>query len=112
MTVKDLREVDNGDELTITTESGEEFTAMVTGHEHDPSDNYTKGYVRCNFEDGLWEQVKDRVDSEVLDLRQTYARKSGRLSDTELYGTVWPEPAETSEPEYVSMGEVESVEVV
>jgi hypothetical protein len=108
----DLRAASNGETVRVILESGEVFEAMLTGYQHDPSDDYVKGFVSANLEGGLWEQVKDRVDSEVLKVRQDYSRKAGRITETDLYGTVWPEPAETSEPEYKSLGDVKTIEQV
>ena len=107
----ELRELSNGDRLAVTLESGEEFTAMVTSHQYDAATDHADGWAYCNFEGGLWEQVNDRVDSEVLTLRQSYARRTGEADDIQVDGTVWPDGGEHPSEE-ITLGVAESVQKV
>ena len=102
----DLRDISRGDEITVQTEDGETFSGQVVGYEKEQSDNYRKGWVHADFEGGFWDQVKDRVDSEVLRVEQKFARKTGTPKKATVIGTTWND----EKPEYVEIGTVSSVE--
>jgi len=108
MTLINLRNYTNGDRLTVTLESGETFDGVVSDRDGDSSDTYGKGWVRITFEGDLWEQVNDRVDSEVLELRQDFSRVRGDPQTPELYGHIWPEDS-VGDPEYVKLGNVAEI---
>lgn len=105
----DLRDYETGDRVTVVLEDGEEFTGVVTDRDYDEADDYSRGYYSAAFEGDWWDRVNDRVESEVLRLRQDYARRSGRPLDATLYGHVWRgEVREASEPEYKELGPIAS----
>lgn len=113
MTVPDLTEYDAGDQIRVVTEHDEEFELQVVDYTHDPI-QYPKdrSYTQMALEgEDVWEQVKDRLDSEVLNMDQSSRMGSEELEPPLLYGTIWVgEPEEASEPEYEALGEVESIE--
>lgn len=84
----DLRELDDGDRVTITIRGGERLTATVIDPQHDPADEYGRGFWSAAFEGGLWGQVADRFDSEVLHLTQTFDRRTGEPGTPMASGTV------------------------
>lgn len=107
----DLRDVENGDELTIELETGETFTGTAVDIEHEHADDYGSGHVEFAFEGDWWERINDRVDTEVLSVRQTLKRRTSEPGDVSLAGVVWRgEPKETSTSEYVELGEVSEVD--
>lgn len=104
---------DVGDVFTITLETGETLEdAEVVGKDHDPGvDTYDRSWTSLTLEGGWWEQVNDRVDSEVLQLDQKTNRGSDEWQPATVLGHVWVgDPKEASEPEYEELGTVESVE--
>lgn len=104
----DFRDVEIDDEIKLTLTSGESFTGIISSKEYDPAD-ITKGYISLGFEGDLWDQVKDRVDSEVLQIRQDLARKTGDPKEAVLTGTVWVgEDEESSVSEYQTLGTIQS----
>jgi hypothetical protein len=111
MTV-DLREFGRGDRVTVETDDGETWTGLLSGYEQSPPDAYGKGYVSATFEgEGFWDRLKDRVDSEVLNLRQDYSRDDGRPQEATVGGHVWVgEVEEASVIEYRELSTVVSVE--
>ena len=110
--VVDLREIESGQSVTVTLANGEEYSGIVVDKDNDYADDYTKGYVRFAFEGDWWDRVKDRVDTEVLDLSQEFARVTGEPQTVSLAGTVWVGDVEdASVPRYKDMGEVVAVEV-
>lgn len=102
----DLRDISRGDEITVQTEGGETFSGHVSEYEQERCDNFRKGWVRAAFEDGLWDQVKDRVDSEVLRVEQKFARKTGTPKKAKVFGTKWNDET----PASVELGTVSSIE--
>jgi hypothetical protein len=105
----DLRDVSNGDWLAITLTDGETFRGMVVDYEHVQRDVYEQDSVRFAFEGDLWDQVQDRVDSEVLNVTQRFARKTGKPKKAVVHGHIMPD--ETSF-EYKKLGEVDSVQEI
>lgn len=113
MTDIDLSDVENGDRLTITLESGETFEeALVVGADKDIAEfSYDTTFLRFPIEGDWWEQVNDRVESEVLELIQQSGRGGDPLCAPEVTGHIWVgEPKEASEPEYVTLGTVSEIE--
>lgn len=111
----DLSEYENGDRINITLEDGETFdSAYVAGRDHDPAETqWEQSHFSLTIEGDWWDQVNDRVDSEVLNAQQSSERGGEPLKDASLYGTVWAgEVEEASEPEYKELGTIESVERV
>jgi hypothetical protein len=105
----DLRDVSNGDWLAITLTDGETFRGMVVDYEHVQRDVYEQDSVRFAFEGDLWNQVQDRVDSEVLNVTQRFARKTGKPQKAVVHGHTMPD--ETSF-EYKKLGEIDSVQEI
>ena len=111
----DLREFDTGDRVRVVLASGEEFSLYVSRYGGNPATDYSRGHRSLTVEgEGVWEQVKDRVESEVLHLRQQYEQRTADPRTAKLYGTVWKRddgaPKEAAEPYYEALGEVETVE--
>jgi hypothetical protein len=107
----DLRDVSRNNRLRIVTKDGEEFVGIVSGYEHTPADEYTKGSVRFPFEGDLWEQVKDRVDSEVLEVSQRFSRTVGEPKTATLSGHV--EQDDIVDPfKNKTLGEIKTVEIL
>lgn len=102
----DLRNISHGDEIIVETDGGETFSGYVSEYEQVRCDNFRKGWVRVTFEDGLWEQVKDRVDSEVLRVEQEFAQKTGNPKKANVFGRKWDDET----PESVKLGTVSSIE--
>lgn len=105
-------ELENGDRITVVLNSGEEFDVTVVGFDERGLFNNTaeSSCVDYTLEgEDIWEQVNDRVESEVLNLR--YKSPLGTKSwTTTLYGTIWVgEPKESSTPEYKKLGDVREV---
>lgn len=108
-----INKYNRDDEITIILESGEVFeNAQVVGKEHDPADsNMDSAYTSLTLEGDWWEDVNERVDSEVLTLIQRKGYRNTQWDDPELFGTIWVgEIEEASEPEYKKLGTVESIE--
>lgn len=113
MTAIDLTDVEKGDRLTVELESGERFedgyvsSAEVT-HAEEP---FEKTRVRLGFENDFWEQVRDRVDSEVLDIMQESERGGEPMEQPTLAGVYWEGPSEeSSTPHYKELGTIVEVE--
>ena len=111
----DLRGLGTGDSIRVTTDSGEEFDLYVSDADGREATEYSRGHVFLTVEgEGVWEQVQDRVESEVLHLRQQYERLTAEPRTAMLLGTVWKRedgaPEEAAEPYYEALGEVETVE--
>lgn len=104
MTV-DFRGLACGDWLRIVLDSGESFSGMVVDYEHVSADDHTEGSVRFAFEGDLWEQVNDRVDSEVLHVSQRFARKTGTPKTAELSGHIVKDEMGF---EYKKLGEIKT----
>lgn len=102
----DLRNIDHDGEITVQTKSGETFTGQVVGYEQQECDDYRKGWVHIDIEGGLWDQVKNRVDSETLRAEQKFTRRSGNPQMASVYGTKWID----GEPEYVKLGTIDAIE--
>lgn len=107
----DLRTLDVGDEFSIEIDTGEQFDLYAAGIDHFPSGPYARGHVNITAEGAdVWEQVKDRVESEVLHLRQHFERRTGDPRTPRLFGTVWKSedgaPKEAAEPHYEPLGEI------
>lgn len=113
MTDIDLTDVEQGDTLSIELESGERFErGVVSGSDVAVAqDQYERTYVSLTFEGGFWDQVKDRVDSEVLAIRQDSGYGGSPLEQPRLIGTVWNgEVEEAQTPEYEELGKIAEVD--
>lgn len=106
--MNDLRDVENGVELKITMESGEVFEGAVVGYTHDEHTDYSAEHVSFPFEGDLWDQVKDRLDHEVLHVQQTFERRTGTPGGITVTGTI----VDGEMHESVSMGVVEAIKVL
>lgn len=105
--MSDLRDYTVGQTVQLTLESGEEFEGMIVEREYSKFTSYSKGWIKLSIEGDWWEQVNDRVDNEVLTLRQEFTRSLGNPKKILLTGVKWvgPDP-EASEPEYHTLGKV------
>jgi hypothetical protein len=111
----DLRDLDVGDAFSVEIDTGEQFDLEVVDSDGSLDVTYSRGHVFLTVEGkGVWEQVQDRVESEVLHLRQQYERLTAEPRTAMLLGTVWKRedgaPEEAAEPYYEALGEVETVE--
>lgn len=112
----DLRELDVGDEISIETDGGEQFDLVIADVDGDEATNHARGHVNLTVEGGgVWEQVKDRVDSGVLNLRQHFERLTAEPRTARVFGTVWEAddgvPKEAAEPYYEPLGEIVALDV-
>lgn len=105
----DFRNYDRGDEITVELDSGEQFTGVISGYDHDRADGYTKGYVSASFEGDFWKQVNDRVDDEVLRIEQNFGRTTKEPQQPILTGSIWVGDG-IKEPQYTELGEIVAVE--
>lgn len=113
MATIDLSDYDTGETLRIELESGETFgPAHIVGDEHDQAeDRHDRSWTKLTLEGEWWDQVSDRVDSEVLYLNQESDRGGKTLESPTLSGTVWVgETPESSTPEYTTLGTVASID--
>lgn len=119
-----LTEIQEGDVLTITFESGETFEEVTVSHLEKEyvgeKDEY--GLLTASFHGDLWEQVQDRVDSEELELRAdsktgtcdwTWVRVSGIVWKTErVFDPREKRIEKESVTDYVDLDTVQNVERV
>ena len=106
----DLRNLERGDSVQVTLDSGEEFSGKIVSKEQEPANEFSKGWIRLSFEGEWWEQVNNRVDDEVLTLRQDFGISSGRAKGATMEGVKWVgKDPESSEPKYIILGHIELV---
>lgn len=100
-----IRDVEMGDKFTLTMESGESLSGVVVDIENHKS-YYTTSWTRVVIEGDWWEQVSDRVDTEVLKLYQEYLSsdvpKTPVVRGDEWNGAMY---------EMVTLGKIQSLEV-
>lgn len=107
-----LTDISPGDQLTVELENGERFEkGLVSGTDISiAQDRHEITYVSLTFEGGFWEQVRDRVDSEVLEMRQDSDYGGSPLEQPRLIGTIWEEDNESEQKtQYEELGKIAKV---
>lgn len=111
-----LIDYDKGNVITIKLESGETFEEVTVSYkDYDPAiDRHDLAGVTIDIEGpGVWEQVKDRVDNEVLHASQWSTKGERRWKEATLSGTVWVGNDEVSStPEYKELGTIKSIKSI
>jgi hypothetical protein len=104
----DLSDVEEGDTLTVELDTGEVFEQIeVTDSlKHFAEDEDEETIPNFTLEGDVWEQVRDRVDSDILDIHQESEAGGEPLHQPILHGL----SRKNGELQYNEFGQVVRVE--